>query len=53
MSTYRVKAIKRRQKAKNSDLATMAWGELTKLARERGVYKVGMTRAQVEAACGA
>ncbi len=34
-------------------LASLKWGELTKLAREKGVFKVGMSRAQVEAACGA
>ena len=34
-------------------LASLKWGELTKLAREKGVFKVGMSREQVEAACGA
>ena len=36
-----------------TDLASMSWSDLRKLASERGVYKVGMSRAQVEAACGA
>ena len=32
------------------DLSSMSWGELTKLGLERGIYKVGMKRAEVEAA---
>jgi hypothetical protein len=31
------------------DLSSMSWGELTKLGREHGVFKVGMKRAAVEA----
>ena len=31
------------------NLADLAWGELTKLAREMGVFKVGMKRHEVEA----
>ena len=31
-------------------LASLKWGELTKLAREKGVFRVGMKRADVEEA---
>ena len=36
--------------AKASELSVMAWGELFNLARDRGVFRVGMNRAAVEAA---
>ena len=32
------------------NFSAMPWGELTKLGLERGVYKVGMKRTEVEAA---
>ena len=31
------------------NVSAMYWGELTKLGREHGVFKVGMKRAAVEA----
>ena len=43
------KAIQKVQ-AIDKGFSDLSWGQLTKMAREAGVFKVGMTREKVEAA---
>lgn len=38
------------QPSSTSDYSEMSWNELRKLAADRGVYKVGMNRDEVESA---